>query len=595
MYQFYYADKSKSTVRHACKENIKEQFEVTAIRPTMWEEHCLECAAPLCFGNCAHYAERSDGRCKRFENGIEVSGEKAACCKQKAHVKFRKWGNMMTIIFPAMLSPEAYQKMAKTNHQLGKLLRGIVCSKLPQSLRWQMIRTIEFVRRKRLRSLKGMDNTPDAFVFHGYSYDKDAYRLIMEIFDDHTSLFKTSLNIKEGENMYILPMSSLSEECAKAGNLVKIYPENDKEAELDILWCDFVKGKRKVSEKPAKNVKCVVWDLDNTLWDGILIETENSDELKLRDGIFEMIKALDERGIIQSVASKNDFENAWPVLERMGLAEYFLYPQIHWNSKSGSMKEISERLNIGIDSLALIDDSVFEREQVRSVWQQVRTYDVTEVDTLLEKPEFDVPVTAESKNRRQMYKAEEKRNVLMKSENVDTIDFLKKCNLRMEIFEPETEEEKLRCFELVVRTNQLNMSGKKYTKEEYEKVLQKENVKNFAISCEDDFGSYGIVGFGQYEVKGEQLVFTEFAMSCRVAGKYVESALFVTLLEREKRNMGDFSVQKTKKNILLRKTLEEIGFETKEELDDKVSYQFNTKLKHKDIVKVSTERTMNDE
>lgn len=586
MYQFYYADKSKSKVRHACKQNIKEQFEVTAIRPTMWEEHCLECAAPTCFGNCAHYAERSDGRCKRFENGIAVSGEKAACCNQQAHLKFRKWGNMMTIIFPAMLSPEEYQKMAMTNHQLGKILKGIVCSKLPQSLRWQMIRTIEFVRRKKLRGLKGIDNTPDAFVFHGYSYDKESYRLIMEIFDDHTSLFKTSLSISEGENMYVLPMSALSEECAKAGNLVKIYPENDKEAELDILWCDFVKGKKVVSDKPAKNVKCVVWDLDNTLWDGILIETENVNSLKIKEGVLELIQALDERGIIQSIASKNDFENTWPVIERLGLSEYFLYPQIHWNSKSESMEQIAESLNIGIDALALVDDSVFEREQVKSVWQQVRTYDVTELSSLLQKPEFDIPVTSESRNRRQMYRAEEKRNVLKKSDNASTVEFLKKCNLRMEIFEPKTEEEKLRCYELVVRTNQLNMSGKKYTKEEFEAVLQKEAVKNFAISCEDDFGTYGIVGFGQYKVENNQLIFTEFAMSCRVAGKYVESALFTKLLEKEQCSKGEFSVQKTKKNVLLRRTLEEIGFEIKEEVSDKVSYQFDKKLKNNSIVKV---------
>lgn len=584
MYQFYYADKSKSKVRHACKENIKEQFEVTAIRPTMWEEHCLECAAPLCFGNCAHYAERSDGRCKRFENGIAVSEEMSGCCNQIAHLKFRKWGNMMTIIFPAMLSSEKYQKMVKKNHKLGKVLKMIVDSKLPQSLRWQMIRTIEFIRRKSLRSLKGMDNTPDAFIFHGYSYDKDAYRLVMEVFDDHTSLFKTSLHIKEGENLYILPMNLLSEECTKVGNLVKIYPENDKEAELDILWCDFVKGNRKVSEKPAENVKCVVWDLDNTLWDGILIETDNVEELKLREGILETIKALDERGIIQSIASKNDFENAWPVLEKLGVAEYFIYPQIHWNSKSGSVKAISDNLNIGIDSLAFIDDSVFEREQVKSVWQQVRTYDVAEVRMLLEKPEFDVPVTAESKNRRQMYKAEEKRNLLMKSDNVETIEFLKKCNLRMDIFGPETEEEKLRCFELVVRTNQLNMSGKKYTKEEFETILQKENVKNFAISCEDDFGSYGIVGFGQYEVKDEKLIFTEFAMSCRVAGKYVESALFVKLLEKEQCQTGKFCVQKTKKNSLLRKTLEDIGFSKENESEENITYMFKKELKYRDLV-----------
>lgn len=584
MYQFYYADTEQSIQRLACKENIRKQFNIKAIRPTMWEEHCLECAAPLCFGNCTHYAARSDGRCKRFENGLATFKEEKACCGQGVRVKFRRWGNMMTILFPAMLSEEVYTKMFAKNESLGKLLKKISFSKLPQNIRWEVIRTIEYLRRRNLRKLNGTDNTPDAFVFHGYSYEKESYHLIIEIFDDHTSLFKTFLNIHEGENLYVLTRNMLSSECAKAGNLVKIYPENNLEAELDILWCDFVQGKKKNVEKPAKTVKCVVWDLDNTLWNGTLIETEDVNNLVLKPYVLDTIKALDERGIIQSIASKNDFEAAWPIVEKLGVAEYFLYPQIHWNAKSSSMEQIAESLNIGIDSLTLIDDSLFEREQVQSIWPQVRTYDATELSSILELAEFDVPATEESKKRRSMYRAEEKRNKMKNLNDTDTIEFLKKCNLRIEIFEPKTDEEILRCFELVVRTNQLNMSGLKYNREEFDTLLRKEYVKNFAFSCEDDFGSYGIVGFGQYRTEEERIVFNEFAMSCRVAGKYVESALFSRLLEKEKCEEGCFEVQKTKKNILLRRTLENIGFNCFQEKDDKVLYTFTRRLKEKKIV-----------
>lgn len=341
---------------------------------------------------------------------------------------------------------------------------------------------------------------------------------------------------------------------------MKVYPENDLEVELEILWCDFVRGKRIVSDVPAKQVKCVVWDLDNTLWNDVLIETDNEETIQLNPGVLDLIKALDERGIIQSIASKNDHEAAWPVIEKLGLAEYFIYPQIHWNAKSGSMEQIAKNLNIGIDSLALIDDSVFERNQVKSVLPQVRVYDATEVDKLLGYPEFDVIVTEESKNRRAMYRAEEKRNQLMQSDNTDTVEFLKKCHLKMEIFSPETEEEKQRCYELVVRTNQLNMSGVKYTAEEFERVFARDGHTNFAFSCEDDFGKYGIVGFGQYKVDDSILIFTEFAMSCRVAGKFAESALFAALLTAEGVDEGRFAVRKTKKNALLRNTLQEIGF-----------------------------------
>lgn len=589
MYQFYYADFNVEQKEAHYSQNVKNEYSITAIRPTMWEEHCLECSAPLCFENCLHYEARRDGRCKRFHNGLLVRENEWGCCGQATRVKFRKWANMMTILFPAMLSVGQYQKMVSKNQRLGKIMGGIIKSSLPLKLRWESVRTVEFIRRRALRKLSGLSNEPDAFIFHGYSFEEQPFRLIVEMYDSHTPVFKTSLKIEQGENLIILDKEKLDKACWTDNFLVKVYPENNLEAELDILWCDFVQGERIVKEEPAQTVKCVVWDLDNTLWDGTLIETESFETLQLKQDVLKTIQQLDERGIIQSIASKNDFDAAWNVIERLGLADYFLYPQIHWNAKSSSVEQVAKSLNIGIDALALIDDSVFEREQVKSVWKQVRTYDAIEVSGLLDKPEFDVMVTEESKNRRKMYKAEEKRNQLMLSDDSDTIAFLKKCNLRMEIFRPETEEEKLRCYELVVRTNQLNMSGMKYTQEEFDTVLAREDHTNLAFSCEDDFGAYGIVGFGQYKVEDSQMIFTEFAMSCRVAGKYVESALFYTLLEKEQCMAGVFSVNKTKKNILLRNTLHDIGFVVKEESEERIQYQFDKELKEKLLVK-TTER-----
>ena len=584
MYQFYYADKSQTYDRKECKQNIRDHFEIAAVRPAMWEEHCLECSAPACFESCVQYQARSDGRCKRFTNGLLTFADDRASCGQGVHVKFRKWGNMMTVLFPAMLTEQAYAKLWQKNERTGRLLGKVESSPLPRSLRWQGIRIPEFLRRRTLRKLSGLDNTADAFLFHGYSYGEESYRLIGEVYDDHTPVFRTSVAIQPGENLAVL--RELSPECSKAAYLVKIYPENDIEAELDILWCDFVQGKPIAAEQPAAQVKCVVWDLDNTLWDGTLIETDNVEMLTLRPGITDVIIRLDNRGILQSISSKNDHEAAMAMLERLGVAEYFLYPQIHWEPKSGSVEQIAKSLNIGIDALAFIDDTAFERQQVRSVWPQVRTYDVTELSELLNRPEFDVPVTEESRNRRAMYRAEEKRNTLMQAGHTDIVEFLRSCNLKLHVFAPETEDEILRCYELIVRTNQLNMSGKKYTRQEFEEVLARSGHRNFAFSCADDFGEYGIVGFGQYRVEEEALVFTEFAMSCRVAGKFVESALFAHLLSKEQCATGRFDVIKTKKNVLLRNTLANIGFEALQEVSEKICFRFSEKLLNSDLVDV---------
>lgn len=589
MYQFYYAKEKKIKDSDWANKLVQKIYEPEATRAAMWEEHCLECAAPLCFGECPHYEARIDGRCKRMENGIEIRRISDANGGYSAHVKFRKWGNVMSIIYPALLRPEQMQRLQRMQMRQGKIIRFVLGLKLPVSVRWTFTRCAEYAFRYYLKKSRSAETEPDAFYLHAASYETEPFALIMEIFQEEKGVFRQSFRLRPGENAYLIRKEELSPECFKPGNLIKIYPEDNREAEVEFFWCDFVKGKPITLEKdgkPADKVKCVVWDLDNTLWSGTLIETEDSGRLSLRQGVWETIQKLDEKGIIQSIASKNDYSAAWPVIERLGLNDYFLYPQIHWNAKSGSLEEIARKLNIGIDSLALIDDSVFEREQVRSVLPQVRIYDADELEKIFGYPEFQGVVTEESRKRRALYRAEEKRKEFQRVQNSETLNFIKKCNLKITLFTPEKEQEKLRCYELVVRTNQLNMSGKKYTAEEFQEVLKKQGHKNFAFSCRDDFGEYGIVGFGQYRVNENNLIFTEFAMSCRVAGKYVESALFHALLSLENCEKGQFEVIKTKKNELLRRSLEEIGFQSLGESGEKIQYIFGANLLNDDVVKV---------
>ena len=86
-----------------------------------------------------------------------------------------------------------------------------------------------------------------------------------------------------------------------------------------------------------QSIKCVVWDLDNTVWEGILLE---DGDVTLRAGVLEALQELDRRGILNSVASRNDHQTALDKLEALGLREYFLYPEINWNSKSASLAAI---------------------------------------------------------------------------------------------------------------------------------------------------------------------------------------------------------------------------------------------------------------
>src|SRR5439155_13254080 len=151
--------------------------------------------------------------------------------------------------------------------------------------------------------------------------------------------------------------------------------------------------------------KCVVWDLDNTIWRGTLAE-EGLEGLTLNPTIRRTVDELDRRGILQSVASKNDPEPALAALEAFGLRDYFLFPQIGWTPKSAAIERIAQLLDIGLDTFVFVDDQAFERGEVREMLPVVTVLSDADLPTLLENPLFQVPITKESVARRSMYLAE---------------------------------------------------------------------------------------------------------------------------------------------------------------------------------------------
>src|SRR5438128_684304 len=148
-------------------------------------------------------------------------------------------------------------------------------------------------------------------------------------------------------------------------------------------------------QRQEAKIKCVVWDLDNTLWEGVLLE---GDDLVLRDNVATIIETLDRRGILQSIASKNDYQQAMATLSGFGLKDYFLFPQIGWDTKAVSIGLIAKSLNRGLDTVAFIDDQAFEREEVRYSLPDVRCLDAVMLDLLLEMPVMNPDIiTADAK------------------------------------------------------------------------------------------------------------------------------------------------------------------------------------------------------
>ena len=268
-----------------------------------------------------------------------------------------------------------------------------------------------------------------------------------------------------------------------------------------------------------KSVKCMVWDLDNTLWQGTLAE---GDQLILNQEIISLIRDLDTKGVLHSIASRNDFEAAWAQLKTFGIEDLFLYPQIHWQTKSGSVRAIADALNLGLDSFYFIDDQAFEVEEVKTAHPQVRCCLVDELQHTLDSDQacFPKQVSPESQQRRSLYATELRRLSEQAHYSGDNQAFLKSLNLELSI-EPLKEQEIVRAQELTERTNQLNTTGYTYSVAQLKKLIASPNHWVMQSTLKDRFGDYGIVGLCIAEQSQQALIIRLFLLSCRVMNRSI--------------------------------------------------------------------------
>lgn len=286
-------------------------------------------------------------------------------------------------------------------------------------------------------------------------------------------------------------------------------------------------------QKDKKVIKCVVWDLDNTLWHNVLLE---DNEVSLREDIVSIIKTLDSRGILQSVASKNDYAMAMNKLQEFGLQKYFLYPQINWNSKASSVKEIANLLNIGIDAIAFIDDQLFELEEVRFKMPEILCINASELAHLLDMPEMNPRfITENSKIRRLMYISDIERQKAEKEFIGTSEDFLATLNMNFTISSAK-EEDLQRAEELTLRTNQLNTTGYTYSYDELNHFRSSENHKLLIASLEDKYGSYGKIGLALLECQEDLWKIKLLLMSCRVMSRGVGTIMLNYIMNIAKNN-----------------------------------------------------------
>lgn len=269
-----------------------------------------------------------------------------------------------------------------------------------------------------------------------------------------------------------------------------------------------------------KKIKLLIWDLDNTVWDGTLVE---AGQVSLKESILEIIKALDRRGILQSVASKNDYSLAAAKLEEFGLMEFFLYPQINWNAKSESIKKIVNKFSIGFDTVAFIDDSSYELDEVSYHCPDILCLNENCIEEILDmdcfKPDF---LTDDTINRRRMYQEDVLR---MNEEQVfsgSNESFLHKLNMELRI-SVARENDLIRMQELIIRTNQLNTTGYSYSYEQLVELSTSTNYKCYVCTLADKYGSYGQIGLSVINISEEQWTIELLLMSCRTINRGIGS------------------------------------------------------------------------
>lgn len=285
--------------------------------------------------------------------------------------------------------------------------------------------------------------------------------------------------------------------------------------------------------KSARTVKLVVWDLDDTIWSGTLAE---GDAVRLRGEIPDILRSLDSRGILHSVASRNEHDHGMAKIREFGLAEYFLYPQINWNSKSDNIRRIAEAVNIGLDAICFVDDQSFEREEVLYSLPDVMTLDASEALDIPLRPEF-MPrfITEDSARRRRMYQSDLERKALEETWTGPKDEFLASLNM---IFTVSTagESDLQRAEELTLRTNQLNSTGYTYSYEELDAYRRSPDHLLLIAELEDRFGTYGKIGLALIEKREPFWTLKLLLMSCRVMSRGAGSILLTYIMETARRN-----------------------------------------------------------
>jgi FkbH-like protein len=333
----------------------------------------------------------------------------------------------------------------------------------------------------------------------------------------------------------------------------------------------------------GKIAKVLVTDLDNTLWGGVIGE-DGMNGIKLGaeypGAAYQQVQRalldLTKRGILLAVCSKNNHDDAMEALEKhSGMLlrpDNFAAFRINWTDKAQNLREIAAELNLGIDSLAFLDDNPFEREQVRTILPEVTIIDLPQdplgfAAAIRDCPVFErLTLSAEDQQRTALYAKERERSQAEQSFQSKE-DFFRYLEQEAEVaaVSPAT---LARVAQLTQKTNQFNLTTRRYTEQQIANLSAQPEWHVLSIKVRDRFGDHGLVGVAMTHDENGTCEIDTFLLSCRVIGRTVETALLGYLAQQAaERNCQQVRGRflPTKKNAPARDFYSQHGFQLQEQ------------------------------
>lgn len=288
--------------------------------------------------------------------------------------------------------------------------------------------------------------------------------------------------------------------------------------------------------------KALVLDCDNTLWGGVIgeaglekIELDPYDYPGIAYYRFQSeILSIAEKGFLICLCSKNDASAVWEVLDKhphcLIRRQNIASSRINWSDKASNLKEIALELNLSLDSMVYVDDNPAECELIQSQFPEVfviqtpaRIYELP--GALNASGLFDkLTISKEDKQRAQYYQSESERRELQKR-HVDAEGFLRDLKMKA-VVRPMERADIGRASQLCQRTNQFNLTSRRYGESDLATFLEDPNIQMFLLEAEDRFGSLGQSGLIIFRRMEEDVEVDTFLMSCRIIGRLLDRALF---------------------------------------------------------------------